>query len=77
MGESHVIVIGLGVLLGGYTIGIWGYCLVNGYNVPFMQLFGNTWNGGAAEGGGIPLKPGAATPAPAAGAAEGSAGLIK
>lgn len=67
-----MIAIGLGVLWGGYTVGIWGYCLVRGYNVPFTQLFGSTWGGGAGEGSAGPI-----TPAAPAQGAEGSAGPIK
>lgn len=38
-----MIPIGLGVAFLGYTAGLWGYCLVRGYDVPFSALFKTTW----------------------------------
>ncbi len=38
-----MIAIGMFLVWGGYAIGIWGYCLVNGYDVTFQSLFGTTW----------------------------------
>ena len=35
----------MGIVWAGYTVGIWGYCLVRGYNVPFTMLFKTTWPG--------------------------------
>ena len=40
-----MIPIGLGLAWAGYSLGIWGYCLVRGYNVSFMQCFKPTWPG--------------------------------
>jgi hypothetical protein len=40
-----VTAIGMGLAFGGYVLGIWGYCLVRGYNVPFTSMFGTTWPG--------------------------------
>lgn len=37
--------IGMGLMFGAYTLGIWGYCLIRGYNVPFTSMFGQTWPG--------------------------------
>lgn len=37
--------IGMAMVFAGYTVGIWGYCLVRGYNVTFTQLFATTWPG--------------------------------
>lgn len=37
--------IGMGLAFGAYAIGMWGYCLVRGYNVPFTAMFGQTWPG--------------------------------
>lgn len=37
--------IGMGLAFGAYTLGLWGYCLVRGYNVPFTALFAQTWPG--------------------------------
>lgn len=38
-----MIPIGVGITFAAYTVGIWGYCLVRGYNVKFTQLFKATW----------------------------------
>lgn len=38
-----MIPIGVGLVWLSYTTGIWGYCLVRGYNVKFTQLFAATW----------------------------------
>lgn len=35
--------IGMGLAFAAYTLGIWGYILVRGYNVPFTSMFGQTW----------------------------------
>jgi hypothetical protein len=43
-----VIAIGVAVLFAGYTVGIWGYCLTQSYDVTFPQLFKSTWPGAAA-----------------------------
>jgi hypothetical protein len=48
MGEPDMIPIGLAAVFAAYSIGIWGYCLVRGYNVTFMQLFKGQWPGAAA-----------------------------
>jgi hypothetical protein len=45
MGEPHVTAIGMGLAFGAYALGMWGYCLVRGYNVPFTSMFGQTWPG--------------------------------
>lgn len=37
--------IGMGVMFAAYTIGMWGYCLIRGYDVTFMQMFAQTWPG--------------------------------
>lgn len=41
---------GLGMALAylGYSFGLWGYCLVKGYNVTLKDLFGKTWPPGSA-----------------------------
>ena len=38
--------IGMGLAFAAYTLGMWGYCLIRGYNVPFTSLFAQTWPGG-------------------------------
>lgn len=40
-----MIPIGLGMVFLSYTAGIWGFCLIRGYDVPFMKLFAATWPG--------------------------------
>jgi hypothetical protein len=40
-----MIAIGVGTLWAGYTIGLWGYCLVRGYDVPFTAMFKSQWPG--------------------------------
>ena len=46
-----MIPIGVAVVWLSYTTGVWGYCLVRGYNVQFRQLFSATWPGpGKAQG---------------------------
>jgi hypothetical protein len=37
--------IGMGLAFGAYTLGLWGYCLVRGYDVPFGAMFAQTWPG--------------------------------
>jgi hypothetical protein len=43
-----VIAIGYGIFWAGYTLGIWGYCLVKSYDVPFTALFASSWPGAQA-----------------------------
>jgi len=38
-----VIAIAMGVILAGYAAGIWGVCLVRGYNVRFRDLWSGQW----------------------------------
>lgn len=38
-----MVAIGMALVWGGYTIGIWGYCLVQGYDVTFSSLFRTSW----------------------------------
>lgn len=45
-----MIPIGLGIVWAGYTLGVWGYCLIRGYDVPFTALFHTTWPGGSTAG---------------------------
>jgi hypothetical protein len=49
-----VIALGMGMLFGAYAVGLWGYCLVRGYDVPFSALFAGRWPGAAK-----PAKPAA------------------
>jgi hypothetical protein len=38
----------MGLVFAGYAIGIWGYCLVRGYNVRFTDVFAPAWPGATA-----------------------------
>lgn len=38
----------MALVWGGYTIGLYGYCLVQGYDIRFTDLFHVTWPGGQA-----------------------------
>ena len=53
--------IGVVMVWAGYAVGIWGYCLVVGYDVPFTGLFGNTWPGGGQGALALPVDPGIGT----------------
>ena len=44
--------IGLGLAWAGYTVFMWGYCLVRDYNVTVPDLFKASWPGAAADGTG-------------------------
>jgi hypothetical protein len=51
-----MVAIGMVLIWGGYTIGIWGYCLVNGYDVTFQSLLGTAWTSAAqGQSDGAPL----------------------
>lgn len=52
-----MVAIGMALVWAGYSIGIWGYCLVNGYDVTFTSLFGTTWVSAAQSGPAQPLPP--------------------
>lgn len=59
-----MVAIGMALVWGGYTIGIWGYCLVNGYDVTFTSLFGTKWVSGttaAPQAPTLPVDPGIGT----------------
>jgi hypothetical protein len=38
------------MVFAGYAVGLWGYCLVRGYNVTFADVFKTEWPGGGASG---------------------------
>lgn len=40
-----MIAVGLAATWLGYTSCAWGYCLIRGYDVTFVQLFKGTWPG--------------------------------
>ena len=41
-----MVVIGMGLLLAAYAVGMYGFCLLQGYDVTFRGLWGGTWPGG-------------------------------
>ena len=40
-----MVAMGVAALWAGYTLTMYGYCLVRGYDVQFAQLFHTTWPG--------------------------------
>lgn len=36
------------MVFAGYALGMWGYCLVRGYDVSFLNVFATRWPGGGA-----------------------------
>lgn len=40
-----MVAIGMGLLFGAYAVGLYGYCLVRGYDVSFRDLFRMRWPG--------------------------------
>lgn len=56
--------VALAVAWAGYAVGMWGYCLVRGYDVPFSGVLKPVWPGGGttvapnANAGGTPGAPG-------------------
>jgi hypothetical protein len=63
--------IGLGVSWLGYTVGIWGYCLVRGYNVTFTECFKGSWPGGSSS----PASPAGSSGSSGSGNSPGSSQL--
>jgi hypothetical protein len=59
-----VIAIGVGIIWAGYTLAVWGYCLIRSYDVSFVDLFKTTWPAGTTGA--------AAAAGTAAGAATGA-----
>jgi hypothetical protein len=47
-----MIAIGLGLAWAGYTVFMWGYCLVRDYDVTVPDLFKASWPGSGAAGTG-------------------------
>lgn len=35
--------LGLGTLWVGYTVGLYGYCLIRGYDISFLEMFAGPW----------------------------------
>lgn len=42
--------IGIGVLWMSYTIGLYGYCLIRGYNITPKQLLAKNWSAAISQG---------------------------
>lgn len=40
-----MVAIGMGLVFAAYAVGIWGYCLVRGYDVSFANVFASRWPG--------------------------------
>jgi hypothetical protein len=40
-----MVAIGMGLVWAGYAVGIWGFCLVAGYDVSFANVFASQWPG--------------------------------
>jgi hypothetical protein len=45
MEGTGVVAIGMGLAFLAYATGIWGYCLVRGYDVSFPDVFADQWPG--------------------------------
>lgn len=43
-----MVAIGIGLVFLAYAVGMWGYCLVRGYDVTFTQVFTSRWSGTTA-----------------------------
>jgi hypothetical protein len=43
-----MVAIGMALVFSAYAVGMWGYCLVRGYDVTFAQVFTSRWSGTAA-----------------------------
>ncbi len=52
-----MVAIGMVLVWGGYYLGLWGYCLVNGYDVTFQSLAGTTWQSAAQASPSAPMLP--------------------
>lgn len=44
-----MVAIGMTLVFAAYAVGMWGYCLVRGYNVTFAQVFAPVWPGAVAK----------------------------
>lgn len=40
-----MVAVGVGLVFAGYAVGLWGYCLVRGYDVSFRDVFRTQWQG--------------------------------
>lgn len=46
-----MVAIGMGLVFVGYAVGMYAYCLIRGYDVPFRQVFTSRWSSPAAGEG--------------------------
>ena len=54
-----MVAVAFGILWAAYAVGIWGYCLVRGYDVSFTGMFGGQWPAGQpAAAPALPNDPG-------------------
>jgi hypothetical protein len=58
--------IGMGLAWIGYTVGLWGYCLVKGYDVTIVQLANPVKPYAWPKGGPAPIPDSQLLPGPAA-----------
>lgn len=45
--------LGMGVLFIGYSVGLYGYCVIRGYDVAFLEMFVGPWPPTAAASAGF------------------------
>lgn len=38
-----MVAVGMALIWAGYAVGLWGYCLLNTYDITFTQLFSSAW----------------------------------
>jgi hypothetical protein len=60
--------VGMILTFGAYALGVWGYCLVRSYDVPFSALWQPTWPSATAN----PQPPADAPPDTGAGHVAGA-----
>lgn len=46
-----MLALGMGLLFVGYTVSLYGYILIKGYDISFAQMFGSNWPPTAVQGG--------------------------
>jgi len=47
-----IVAIGMAVVWAGYYVGLYGYCMVQGYDVTFGSLMGTSWTAAPQSPGG-------------------------
>lgn len=57
--------LGIGLMWGAYTLGLYGYCLIKGYDITLLQLLKPTWPPvSTIKAGGKIASPGSTVPDP-------------